>query len=121
AFGSRSRDDRTRMSATSEPQTRLADNELELLDDFLRARASESERGLLLDGVHGLLTALAIGPEPALPEEWLPEVLQTPFEDPDQGREILGLLAKLNDSIPTELESDNYEPVLGELADENDQ
>jgi uncharacterized protein len=109
------------MSATSEPQTRLADNELELLDDFLRARASESESGLLLDGVHGLLTALAIGPEPALPEEWLPEVLDAPFETPDQGKHILALLAKLNDSIPTELESESYEPVLGEFADDDGQ
>ena len=107
------------MSAASEPQASLADNELEQLDDFLRTHATESEGGLLLDGVHGLLTALAIGPEPALPEEWLPEVLHSPFEDPDQGEHILGLLAKLNDSIPTELESESYEPVLGELAEEN--
>lgn len=109
------------MSASSEPQGSLPDNELERLDRFLRGYAERSGEGLLLDGVHGLLTALAIGPEPALPEEWLPEVLQAPFEEPEQGREILGLLAKLNDSIPTELESDNYEPVLGELADQGDQ
>ncbi|HET6913414.1 MAG TPA: YecA family protein [Rhodanobacteraceae bacterium] len=109
------------MSAEPEPQGSLPDSELEQLDRFLRTNAERSGEGLLLDGVHGLLTALAIGPEPALPEEWLPEVLQTPFDDPEQGREILGLLAKLNDSIPTELEGDNYEPVLGELADESDQ
>ncbi len=109
------------MSATTELQNSLAESELEQLDDFLRNHATESEGGLLLDGVHGLLTALAIGPEPALPEEWLPEVLHAPFEDPDQGERILGLLAKLNDSIPTELESENYEPVLGELTEENGQ
>ncbi len=109
------------MSATSELPASLADDELEQLDDFLRANATESEGGLLLDGVHGLLTALAIGPEPALPEEWLPEVLHAPFEDPEQGEQILGLLAKLNDSIPTELESETYEPVLGELAEGNGQ
>jgi|SRR5690242_3503257 uncharacterized protein len=109
------------MSASGEPQGSLPDEELEQLDRFLRAHAERSGEGLLLDGVHGLLTALAIGPEPALPEEWLPEVLQTPFEDPGQGREVLGLLAKLNDSIPAELESDNYEPVLGELAADDGQ
>lgn len=104
------------MSAASEPQNSLADVELEQLDHFLRAHVTRIEDGLLLDGVHGLLTALAIGPEPALPEEWLPEVLHAPFEDPDQGQQILGLLARLNDSIPNELEGDSYEPVLGELA-----
>jgi uncharacterized protein len=109
------------MSAASEPQASLADNELEQLDDFLRSHAAESDCGLLLDGVHGLLTALAIGPEPALPEEWLPEVLHVPFENPDQGAHILGLLARLNDSIPNELESESYEPVLGEMAEENGQ
>ena len=108
------------MSASGELQGSLPDSELEQLDRFLRAHVQRSGEGLLLDGVHGLLTALAIGPEPALPEEWLPEVLQVPFEDPEQGREVLGLLARLNDSIPVELESDNYEPVLGELAEEND-
>lgn len=107
------------MSAEPESLGSLPDEELEQLDRFLRAYAERSGEGLLLDGVHGLLTALAIGPEPALPEEWLPEVLQAPFEDPEQGREVLGLLAKLNDSIPTELEGDSYEPVLGELAADN--
>jgi len=33
---------------------------------------------------------------------------------------VLGLLAKLNDSIPAELESEVYEPVLGEVAPEQD-
>lgn len=105
------------MSASSESQASLGDAELEQLDRFLRGHAARTEDGLLLDGVHGLLTALAIGPEPALPEEWLPEVLHTPFENPAQGEQVLGLLAKLNDSIPNELESESYEPVLGELAE----
>lgn len=109
------------MSATSEPQGSLGDTELEQLDHFLRAHVVRIEDGLLLDGVHGMLTALAIGPEPALPEEWLPEVLHTPFEDPEQGHQILALLARLNESIPNELEGENYEPVLGELADDEGQ
>lgn len=104
------------MSEVSESPTSLGDVELEQLDRFLRATTAHADDGLLLDGVHGFLTALAIGPEPALPEEWLPEVLHSPFENPGQGEHILALLAKLNDSIPSELEIDNYEPVLGELA-----
>lgn len=91
----------------------LDDAELEELDLFLRSHAGED--ALLLDGVHGLLTAVAIGPERVTPEEWLPEVLHDPFEDAEQGKHILELLARLNESITLELESDAYEPILGEV------
>ncbi|WHZ19818.1 MAG: YecA-like protein [Rhodanobacteraceae bacterium] len=96
----------------------IDDAELEVLDRWLRGHARDADGTMLLDGVHGLLTALAIGPDPALPEEWLPEVLHAPFEDPEQGAEVLALLAKLNDSIPAELEGETYEPVLGEIEAE---
>lgn len=93
----------------------IDDAELEVLDHYLRGHARDSDETLLLDGVHGMLTALAIGPDPALPAEWLPEVLHAPFEDPEQGAGVLALLAKLNDSIPAELDGEIYEPVLGEV------
>ncbi|MGH8687643.1 MAG: YecA family protein [Burkholderiales bacterium] len=93
----------------------IDDAELEALDRWLRGHAIDSDETMLLDGVHGLLTALAIGPDPALPAEWLPEVLHAPFEDSEQGAAVLALLAKLNDSIPAELEGEVYEPVLGEV------
>jgi uncharacterized protein len=93
----------------------IDDTELEVLDRWLRGHVDGSDGTMLLDGVHGMLTALAIGPDPALPEEWLPEVLHAPFDDPEQGATVLGLLAKLNDSIPAELDSEMYEPVLGEV------
>jgi uncharacterized protein len=97
-----------------------SDNELEELDQFLRAHAGDED--LLLDGVHGFLTALAIGPQPAKPEEWLPEVLHAPFGDADEGARVLGLLARLNDAIVPELETGTYEPILGELdGDEGDE
>jgi len=91
----------------------LAEADLEALDRFLRAHAGEDD--LLLDGVHGLLTAIGIGPQPAVPDEWLPEVLHEPFADEEEGRRILGLLARLNESVELELESDSYEPILGEV------
>lgn len=94
-----------------------SDNELEELDQFLRAHGGEED--LLLDGVHGLLTALAIGPVPAKPEEWLPDVLHEPFIDPEQGQRVLHLLAHLNDSIAPELETGAYEPILGEIDDDD--
>jgi uncharacterized protein len=91
----------------------LDDADLEVLDQFLRAHAGDDD--LLLDGVHGLLTAIGIGPERALPDEWLPEILHEPFDDEEEGKRILELLARLNESIELELESDSYEPILGEV------
>lgn len=90
------------------------ESELDQLDLFLRARADNGS--LLLDGVHGLLTALAVGPEPAMPDEWLPQVLTSPFDDATEGGQVLGLLARLNDSIPDELASEDYAPILGEIG-----
>ncbi|KRF01200.1 hypothetical protein ASG87_12400 [Frateuria sp. Soil773] len=94
----------------------LDDNELDELDRYLRAHADDGH--LLLDGVHGLLSALAVGPLQVLPDEWLPEVLHDPFSDEDEGNRVLALLAKLNDSISAELDVDAYEPILGEVDTE---
>jgi uncharacterized protein len=91
----------------------LADSELEELDQYLRAHAEEDH--LLLDGVHGLLTSLAIGPVPPKPEEWLGEVLHEPFVDAEEGERVLTLLARLNDSVLLEIETGAYEPILGEI------
>lgn len=97
----------------------LADSELEELDQYLRAHAEDDQ--LLLDGVHGLLTSLAIGPVPPKPEEWLAEVLHAPFADAEEGERVLTLLARLNDSVLLEIETGAYEPILGEIdTDEGD-
>jgi uncharacterized protein len=98
----------------SEWPSSLDDKELDELDRYLRAHTAEGD--LLLDGVHGLLSALVVGPLLVLPHEWLPEVLHEPFADEDEGNRVLELLAKLNDSISAELDVDAYEPILGELA-----
>lgn len=91
----------------------LDDSELEELDRYLRAHAGEDH--LLLDGVHGLLTAIGIGPEKVAPDEWLPEILHEPFADEDEGRRVLELLARLSESVGNEVEADSYEPILGEI------
>ncbi len=97
--------------------SRLADDELDELDRFLRAHAGED--ALLLDGVHGLLSAIGIGPEPTTPDEWLPEVLHEPFANEDEGLRILELLARLNESIELEVAAEAYEPILGEIELDN--
>ncbi|HET9190733.1 MAG TPA: YecA family protein, partial [Rudaea sp.] len=44
-----------------------------------------------------------------------PEVLHDPFDDADEGRRVLELLARLSESIGYELETEQYEPILGEI------
>ncbi|HWU76686.1 MAG TPA: YecA family protein [Rhodanobacter sp.] len=102
------------MTTKTEWPSSLDDSELDELDRYLRAHTGEGD--LLLDGVHGLLSALAVGPLLVLPDEWLPEVLHEPFADEDEGNRVLELLAKLNDSISAELDVDAYEPILGEVV-----
>ena len=104
------------MTAKTEWPSSLDDKELDELDRYLRAHTGEGD--LLLDGVHGLLSALAVGPLLVLPDEWLPEVLHEPFDDENEGNRVLELLAKLNDSITAELDVDAYEPILGEVMTE---
>jgi uncharacterized protein len=103
------------MSTRTDWPSSLTDDELDELDHYLRAHAQEGDGRLLLDGVHGMLSALAVGPLQVLPEEWLPEVLHEPFASEDEGNRVLALLAKLNDSISAELDVDAYEPILGEV------
>jgi uncharacterized protein len=106
------------MSDKTDWPSSLDDSELDELDNYLRGHAQEGDGRLLLDGVHGLLSALAVGPLQVLPEEWLPEVLHEPFAGEDEGNRVLALLAKLNDSISAELDVDAYEPILGEVDTE---
>src|SRR3569833_1056214 len=103
-------------STSTEWPSSLTDEELDELDRYLRGHADEGR--LLLDGVHGMLSAIAVGPLEVLPDEWLPEVLHDPFADEAEGNRVLALLAKLNDSISAELDVDAYEPILGEVDTE---
>jgi uncharacterized protein len=100
-------------TTSTEWPSSLDDAELEELDRYFRAHGNEGD--LLLDGVHGMLSALAVGPARVLPDEWLPEILHDPFDDEDEGNRVLALLAKLNDSIAAELQVEAYEPILGEI------
>ncbi len=102
------------MTAKTEWPSSLDETELQELDRYLRNHSAQG--ALLLDGVHGLLSALAVGPLPVLPDEWLPEVLHEPFANEQEGNRVLALLAKLNDSISAELDVDAYRPIVGEVA-----
>ena len=92
----------------------LDDAELEDLHQLLSEHGGEDD--LLLDGVHGLLTAISIGPEPVPVEEWLPQVLDAdkPFESVQAAGRVYALLVRMRDDVQRALEAMEWEPILSE-------
>lgn len=111
------------MSATA-PLGLLA-SELDELHSFLVGRAEAG--ALMLDAVHGLLTAIVVGPEPIPASEWLGRIIgeEGGFENEEQANRVLSLLIRLYNSIVQELEALSYQPIFGEIDpsefDEEDQ
>lgn len=89
--------------------------ELDELHEFLSRHADAD--GLMLDAVHGLLTAIVIGPDPIAANEWLDHVIdqQRGFETEEEANRILALLIRLYNSVVQELEALSYQPIFGEV------
>ncbi len=96
----------------------LDEAEYEELGELLATRAGED--GLLLDALHGLITAIAIGPEPVPPDEWMPQVIDdsNPFESIEQAERAIALILRMYNSVSTDLEELRYEPILGSVETE---
>ncbi len=96
--------------------------ELDELHEFLGRRAEAG--GLMLDAVHGLLTAVVIGPDPISASEWLGHVIdqEQGFESEEEANRILALLIRLYNSVVQELDALSYQPIFGEveIADSED-
>ena len=89
-------------------------DELEALLD-----AVGGEQNLGLDGVHGLLSALAVGPGEVSADDWLPLALgkhPRAIVHPQLDR-CIELLLNLHESIEYALDHYAYEPVLMEHQD----
>lgn len=102
------------------PESRLLDDQdIAELDELLAQLKNED--ALRLDGAHGLLTALAVGPERVPAERWLPVVLgQRPsLEDPAQAPRLLELLRRLHHAVAHGLANFAYDPIFSEHQDEN--
>lgn len=97
----------------------LDDTELDELHELLLARFEDSE--LLLDAVHGLLAAVAIGPDAVAPSEWIPLVIEDdkPFEDTEQAERMLRLLLRLYNGVVRDLDRLVFEPILGQIETED--
>lgn len=89
--------------------------ELDELHEFLGRRAEAG--GLMLDAVHGLLSAVVVGPEPISASEWLSHVIDEAqgFESEEEANRILALLIRLYNSVVQELEALSYQPIFGEV------
>jgi uncharacterized protein len=68
----------------------LAQKELKELEDILD-QGKNSEEALAIDGLLGLLHAIAITPTPIMPSQWLPVVFdgEPAFDDVDQAQKMM--------------------------------
>ncbi|MGV7210071.1 UPF0149 family protein [Oxalobacteraceae bacterium A2-2] len=99
----------------------LSDKEFDDLDSFLLSERSP-EDAMTMDTLHGYLTAIAIGPEPITPAEWLPRVWgqdgkQAPqFKNPKEEERIVNLIMRfMNEVLVTfEVAPKEFEPLFVE-------
>jgi uncharacterized protein len=98
----------------------LSDKEFDQLDQFLLCERC-AEDGMTMDSLHGYLTALVIGPEEVPLAEWLPHVWglaqQAPeFKSDQEGKRVVGLIARFMNEIAMTLEvaPKEFEPLFCE-------
>ena len=99
--------------------TLLEEQEYDELGELLDSRAGES--GLQLDALHGMLTAIAVGPEPVPPDEWMSQVIDQaqPFESVEQAERTITLILRLYNTVCDDLETLRYNPILGQVETES--
>jgi len=103
----------------------LTDKEFDELDTFLLGDLSP-EDAMTMDHLHGYLTAIAIGPEPITPAEWLPGVWgEDPkngpkFKNAKQEERIVNLIMRfMNEVLVTfEVAPKEFEPLFVEYEHE---
>lgn len=98
----------------------LDQEELDELHDALYARNGDS--GPLLDGLHGLISALLVGPGQLDPDEWLPLVLNagTPWSSHLEADHLRNQCLRLYATTERGLEQLAYEPILAEYDEDED-
>ncbi len=95
----------------------LSDKEFDELDKFLMSERSPDET-MTMDALHGYLSAIAIGPQPIPPIEWLPHVWgndELPkFKNAKEETRILHLITRFMNEVLITLEvaPKEYEPLF---------
>lgn len=92
----------------------LEEGELDELQELLVGNGEREV--MLLDGVQGLITAVAIGPVQVPPDEWMPYIIEEErvFESVEQAEHMVKLLLRLHASVVDDLENLMYEPILSQ-------
>jgi uncharacterized protein len=99
----------------------LSEKEFDELDNFLLSERSP-EDSMTMDHLHGYLTAIAIGPEPIMPAEWLPRVWgpdgndAPKFKNAKEEERIVNLIMRfMNEVLVTfEVAPKEFEPLFVE-------
>lgn len=103
----------------------LSDKEFQELDEFLLSDRCADD-GMTMDSLHGYLTAIAIGPQEIMMEEWLPKVWGSAgkagpqFKTPKEGNRIVGLIGRFMNEIAMtfEVAPKEFEPLFCEYEHE---
>jgi uncharacterized protein len=93
----------------------------EALDEYLMSRTS-SDDCMLLSDLDGLLTGIAVGPEPIPSSEWMPVIWsgeEPVFESEQRAQTILGTIMGRCNEIAATMKDDPYsfEPIFYEGPD----
>lgn len=99
----------------------LSDKEFNELDQFLLSDRCADD-GMTMDSLHGYLTALVIGPQEVLMQEWLPLVWGSfaekgpNFKTEKEAQRIVGLIGRFMNEIAMtfEVAPKEYEPLFCE-------
>ncbi|MEJ1968300.1 MAG: UPF0149 family protein [Rhizomicrobium sp.] len=99
--------------------TESDDHDLDVLDDYLHAPA-RADDVMTLSELDGFLAAIAIGPEPVDPEEWMPAVwngAEPDFETSAQAIAVRRAIFGRYDGIVREVAAGTYAPILDRDTD----
>jgi uncharacterized protein len=104
------------MSQLDQP---LSDKEFDELDQFLLSERCPDD-AMTMDSLHGYLTAIAIGPEDIMLDEWLPHVwgsdtsIGPSFKHAKESERIIGLIGRFMNEISVTLEvaPKEFEPLF---------
>lgn len=101
----------------------LSDKEFNELDQFLMSERSPDD-SMTMDALHGYLSAIAIGPEPISPTEWLPQIWgedELPnYKNSKEEQRILHLITRFMNEVLITLEvaPNEYEPLFCEIRED---
>ena len=98
----------------------MTEADIDRLEELLESEIFKGE-AMLLDELQGFLCSVISGPDPVMPEEWLPLVLgEDPrYESADQADEVVGLLMRFYNQIASDLNAGQAPALILYPVDED--